>query len=97
MDADRHSEDDVEADVMNGFDDDLDGAIDSFDDSGRDMMLDGGMHLMGGVKKPNCLFDNGSGMMPGPAAPSNDCVTKVASECFDLNQFICKMDELVYS
>ena len=50
-------------------------------------MLGGGMHLMDGSKKI---------ALAGSAAPS-DCVTQVASECFDLNQFICKMDEIVYS
>jgi len=30
-------------------------------------------------------------------SPAKDCVSKVASECVDLNQFICKMDELVFS
>ena len=73
--------------INKNFEYDLEAAqADNGDDEEHDMMLDGGMHLMGGVKKPNCLFDDGSGG-----------VTQVASECFDLNQFICKMDELVYS
>jgi len=32
------------------------------------------------------------------ASPSlQDCMTQVAEQCMDLNQFISKMDELVYS
>ena len=103
MNINEEDEDEEGTDFMDGFDNDLDGGVGLInDDEEHDMMLDGGMHLMGGVKKPNCLFDDGSGLsglggvMPKAAAPANDCVTKVASECFDLNQFICKMDELVY-
>lgn len=73
------------------FIDDLGIAEESDDD---DMMLDGGMHLMAS-KRGNHQTTGSNGNLF--VAPMQDCVTKVADECIDLNQFITKMDELVYS
>ena len=43
-------------------------------------------------KKPSSLKKQ-----PINSDKNSDCVTKVVDQCFDLNQFITKMDELVYS
>ena len=54
-------------------------------------MLDGGLHLMNNKRSPSLkkqALNSGQ---------NSDCVTKVVDQCFDLNQFITKMDELVYS
>ena len=58
---------DAEAGFIDDLHDDLDeidAGIGSLAGMDADMMLDGGMHLMGGVKKPNCLFDERGGMIP---------------------------------
>lgn len=56
------------------------------------MMLDGGMHLMGDIQSSKKLSNAFA-----PARNNQDCVTQVADQCIDLNQFISKMDELVYA
>jgi len=65
------------------------------------MMLNGGLHLMKERiddqtekqgKKASGVF-RGSQRSVSPSL--QDCMTQVAEQCMDLNQFISKMDELV--
>ena len=67
-----------------------------------DMLLDGGMHLLNNMlprtnRKKSPSGEAGFSGLSGEGVQQIDCVKKVADECFDLNQFISKMDELVYS
>ncbi len=74
-------------------------------DEDDDMMLDGGMHLMEDKRKQTSIFAPSNNNMQHAGSKSGgagllqqrDCVTQVADQCIDLNQFISKMDELVYS
>ena len=95
LNDDESAEDDEVADGVD-FINQLNGHGED-DELNQDMMLDGGMHLMADKRKlkANCNAFAIDSAFEHPQ--QRDCVTKVADECIDLNQFITKMDELVYS